>query len=198
VDFSDLSRRALDHAIAVSRWYGSRLSVLYVHHAPTPRKATCPLLTIPRGAPDANGAVPRLFHRIVAAVDFSHVSMHALEYAASLAQEADAHLTVVHVIHVPEHIALWFERGDAVSPIREMRAAAERRLSSAVADEVRLHCHVSDRVEVGDPYREILRVTDEQHAGLVVIAARTARASSSACSSDRRHSTSCVTPPARF
>ena len=34
VDFSDFSRRALDHAIAVAKWYGSRLAVLYVHHVP--------------------------------------------------------------------------------------------------------------------------------------------------------------------
>jgi nucleotide-binding universal stress UspA family protein len=262
VDFSDFSRRALDHAIAVAKWYGSRLSVLYVYHLPIPvlvpltglattqiaasgvlspgdheelrqqlkafvpaqavgnipvdvcvaegdvaveilaeaasadmvvmgthgrsgfehlvlgsvaekvlRKATCPLLTIPRAASDAAGEIPRLFHRIVAAVDFSDVSMRAMDYALSLAKEADAHLTVVHVIHVPEHIALWFEHGDAVSPVREMQAAAERRLRSAVADEVRAYCHVSERVEVGDPYREILRVADEEHAGLIVLGA---------------------------
>jgi nucleotide-binding universal stress UspA family protein len=135
------------------------------------RKATCPMLTIPRAAPDATGAVPSLFHRIVAAVDFSDPSMHALDYGLSLAEEADAHLTIVHVIHVPEHIALWFEHGHAVSPIREMQAAAERRLRSAVADDVRAHCHVSERVEVGDPYREILRVADEEHAGLIVLGA---------------------------
>jgi nucleotide-binding universal stress UspA family protein len=261
VDFSDFSRRALDHAIAVAKWYGSRLSVLYVYHVPTPmlvpltglattpveslvlsaadrealrqqakafvpaeavgdvpvdvcvaegdvaveilaeaatadmvvmgthgrsgfehlvlgsatekvlRKATCPLLTIPRAARDATGAVPRLFHRIVAAVDFSDVSMRALAYALSLAEEADAHLTVMHVIHVPEQIALWLGRGGGVSPVREMTDASERRLRSAVADKVRPYCHVSERVEIGEPYREILRVADEQRADLVVLGA---------------------------
>jgi universal stress protein E len=28
IDFSDFSRRALDYAIAVARWYASRLTVL--------------------------------------------------------------------------------------------------------------------------------------------------------------------------
>jgi nucleotide-binding universal stress UspA family protein len=135
------------------------------------RKAACPLLTIPRDASGATGAVPRLFHRIVAAVDFSDVSMRALAHAVSLAEEADAHLTVMHVIHVPEQIALWLERGDAVSPIREMTAAAERRLKSAVADTIRAYCHVADRVEVGEPYREILRLADEQRADLIVLGA---------------------------
>jgi nucleotide-binding universal stress UspA family protein len=33
VDFSDSSSRSLDHAVALARWYGSRLTVLHV--APT-------------------------------------------------------------------------------------------------------------------------------------------------------------------
>jgi nucleotide-binding universal stress UspA family protein len=39
VDFSDFSRRALDHAVAMSQWYGSRLTVMYVHHVPVPGQA---------------------------------------------------------------------------------------------------------------------------------------------------------------
>jgi nucleotide-binding universal stress UspA family protein len=34
VDFSEFSRRALDYAITVSKWYRARLSLLYVHHVP--------------------------------------------------------------------------------------------------------------------------------------------------------------------
>ena len=54
------------------------------------RGAPGPLLTIPRRAADATDAVPGLFHHIVAAVDFSEPSLHALEYGLSLAEEADA------------------------------------------------------------------------------------------------------------
>ena len=261
VDFSDFSRRALDHAIAVARWYGSRLTVLYVYQPPAPafapltslvagpvepfvltpgdreqlrqqvktftpaedlkdipvescvaegdaaleilaaaqsadmivmgthgrsgfehlvlgsvtekvlRKAMCPLLTIPRAAPDATAAVPALFHRILAAVDFSDVSMHALTYAVSLAEEADARLTVMHVLDVPPHLALWVDRGDGVSHVREWKDASERRLRGAVSDASREYCHVEERVETGQPYREILRVAREQDAGLLVIGA---------------------------
>jgi nucleotide-binding universal stress UspA family protein len=135
------------------------------------RKAICPLLTIPRAAPDATAAVPALFHRILAAVDFSDVSMHALAHAVSLAEEADAHLTVMHVLDVPPQLALWVERGDGVSHVREWKDAAERRLKSAVPDAAREYCHVEERVETGQPYREILRVADEQRAGLLVIGA---------------------------
>jgi len=36
VDFSDFSRRALDYAVAIARWYGSRLTVLHVHSVMMP------------------------------------------------------------------------------------------------------------------------------------------------------------------
>ena len=62
------------------------------------RKARCPVLTVPPRLPDAVPSGPVLFKRILCAVDFSESSMHALKYALSLAQEADACLTVVHVI----------------------------------------------------------------------------------------------------
>jgi nucleotide-binding universal stress UspA family protein len=64
------------------------------------RKARCPVLTVPRGQPDAVPAGPVVFKRIVCAVDFSDCSLAALTYALSLAQEADGQLTVVHVLTV--------------------------------------------------------------------------------------------------
>ena len=36
VDFSDFSRRALDYAVAIARWYSSRLTVLHVHSVMMP------------------------------------------------------------------------------------------------------------------------------------------------------------------
>ena len=32
VDFSDVSRRALDHAIVLARWYGSEITALHIHN----------------------------------------------------------------------------------------------------------------------------------------------------------------------
>ena len=258
VDFSDFSRRALDYAVALARWYGARLTVLHVHHAPfsaatqlaplapvepvvvtpidleqirsriaafTPaeaqalvpvepkaaegdpareilaeaasadvivmgthgrsgferlvlgsvtekvlRKATCSLLTIPLAAPPA-GAVPVLFRRIVAAIDFSSVSMSALRHAASLAAEVAAHLTVMHVIEAPERLELWIDGDEATSYVRRWTEGAERRLRGAVSDETREYAYVMQRVETGRAYREILRVADEQQADLIVIGA---------------------------
>jgi len=260
VDFSDLSRRALDHAIAVAKWYGSRLTVLYVYHVPTAgialsslpvapaaeavqlspadreqlrhqlkgfapadalkdvpveylvaegdvatevlaeaadmvvlgthgrsgfehlilgsvaekvvRKAHCPVMTIPPAASDATKAVPSLFHRIVAGVDFSDASLHALKYALSLAEEADAHLTVLRVVEVPRELAEWAAESDEGKEyVKRWKELASTRLHDVVPNDARVYCHIEERVETGQPYRELLRIAAEQSAGLIVIGA---------------------------
>lgn len=49
VDFSDSSRRALDHAIALARWFHARISVLYVHRPTLPMFCAAPLTVPPVG-----------------------------------------------------------------------------------------------------------------------------------------------------
>jgi nucleotide-binding universal stress UspA family protein len=136
------------------------------------RRAYCPVLTIPRAAHDATEAVPGLFHQIVAAIDFSRASMHALTYALSLAEEADAHLTVLQVVEVPHELALWAEgSAEGKERVEQWKAQAVARLRTAVPEAARLYCHIEERVETGKPYREILRVAGERRAGLIVIGA---------------------------
>jgi nucleotide-binding universal stress UspA family protein len=263
VDFSDFSRRALDHAVAIARWYESTITLLHAcaivpvaayapgsgvftstaltrgdrdallaamkrfadseagKHVPIEfdivegstvaailekadampadllvmgthgrsgferlvlgsvtekvlRKATCPVLTVPRGVPDAV-PVPVLFKRIVCAIDFSDCSMHALNFAASLAQEADAHLTVVHVIELPPDVPREVHEKVLAGPgsLREYIALTEedrrRRLKDAIPDSVRAYCTVNTVLVTGRPYREILRVAEEQQAELLVV-----------------------------
>jgi nucleotide-binding universal stress UspA family protein len=134
------------------------------------RRAPCSVLTIPLSAV-AVGAVPVVFRRIVAAVDFSDVSMAALRQAVCLAAETDAHLTVMHVIEVPENLALWIDRVDGIGHVRAWADAAECHMRDAIAPEIREYAHVDQRVETGKAYREILRVADEQRADLIVIGA---------------------------
>ena len=63
-------------------------------------------MVVPPRAQDAAGA--GLIHggrpRIICAVDFSGASIAALEYAMSLAEEADADLSLLHVIEVPPEL----------------------------------------------------------------------------------------------
>jgi nucleotide-binding universal stress UspA family protein len=136
------------------------------------RKTTCPLLVVPGTTPHATTAVPALFHRILAAVDFSEVSLHALGYAVSLAEEADAHLTVLHVAQIPRELSRWAEEdNEGRTYVEKWKTYARSQLAPLVSDAARVYCHVDERVEAGEPYREILRVAAEQDVGLVVIGA---------------------------
>ncbi|HLG57496.1 MAG TPA: universal stress protein [Vicinamibacterales bacterium] len=264
IDFSDFSRHALDHAVAIAKWYGSTITLFNVAPlvpaiayapgtpmlpvtVPTPddldallasmkrfaavetagsvpmqfeigegdaaaeildrsnaipsdlvvmgthgrsgferlilgsvtekvlRQATCPVLTVPRNSADAVPAPPVLFTRILCAIDFSECSMHALDYAVSLAQEAEAHLTVAHVIEVPSTIATDVDRPitDRPRSLREYVAEVEEdrraQLTQAVPDTVRTYCPVETVLATGKPYQEILRIAAEQKSELIVI-----------------------------
>ena len=264
IDFSEFSRRAFDHAVAIAKWYESTITVLHVSAspsvvvsatgpAPVPtavltrddrdrllasmkqfadaaagtqvplefelsegaaatqilgtatstnadlivmgthgrsgferlvlgsvtekvlRKAACPVLSVPRQSPDTVPGPGALFKDILCAIDFSDCSIRALNYAMSLAQEADARLTVVHVIEMPPEAPADFHQGAFGVPdsITEYIAASEEerriRLRDAVPDTVRAYCSVETIMRTGKPYREILRVASEQHADLIVI-----------------------------
>jgi nucleotide-binding universal stress UspA family protein len=44
IDFSEFSRHALDHAVGLAKWYGSTVSMLFVHRLPTPAVAAGPVV----------------------------------------------------------------------------------------------------------------------------------------------------------
>jgi nucleotide-binding universal stress UspA family protein len=101
--------------------------------------------------------------------------MHALNYAMSLAQEADAHLTVMHVIELPPDVPREVHETVLARPrsLQEYIALAEEdrraRLRDAIPDSPRAYCTVDTVLTTGKPYREILGVAKEQHADLLVI-----------------------------
>ena len=137
------------------------------------RKAHCPVLTVP---PRAGGPVPsEVFTRILCATDFSDCSIRALTYAMSLAQEADARLTVLHVIELPMELSA--ETNETVRgglrTFWEYVAGAERergeRLAALVPDSVRSACTVETVIAKGTPYREILRSAEAQRSDLIVM-----------------------------
>jgi nucleotide-binding universal stress UspA family protein len=256
IDFSEFSRHAVHHAVAMARWYGSSLTVLHVSAnlptmdvPPVPlteadrdrltadirsfvgetppgvpvtflvrdasdvrreileqarvlrpdllvigshgrsgferlllgsvterivRKAPCPVMVVPAHASDADGA--GLIHggrpRVLCAVDFSDASLAALEYAMSVAEEADADLTLLHAIEVPPELR---ER-IPVPPdfnVDQCHAAAEaaclQRLRELVPSSVRTFCHVATAVGEGAAHRQILRLAAEQTADLIVM-----------------------------
>jgi nucleotide-binding universal stress UspA family protein len=130
------------------------------------RHAPCPVLTVPPRAPDAVPVGPRLFRRILCAVDFSPCSLKALEYASSLADQGDASLTVLHV-YEPTANYVGVTKGEVDSKI--FIAAAEHYLHELVAERVPGRSRVTQTLTVGKSGPEILRVADGERIDLIVL-----------------------------
>jgi nucleotide-binding universal stress UspA family protein len=263
VDFSDYSRHALDHAVAIARWYDSTITLLHVQPIepiytfspggplmpPTMltqeqeaalrvslrefveeeagsipvrfevaegnpaftileracsmstdllvmgthgrsgferfilgsvtekvvRRAACPVLTVPPHIPDAAPVPQALFRRILCPIDFSGSSIHALNYAVSLAKEADAHLTLMNVLEIPAETLESARESSLALPqlMRSYVTAAEedarQRLAEAIPAAAREYCTVDTLVAAGRPYREILRIAGEFRSNLIVL-----------------------------
>jgi nucleotide-binding universal stress UspA family protein len=133
------------------------------------RKGSCPVLTIPsHAARDVTSLA-----RVLCPVDFSQSSMRALQCAMSVAEEAGAALTVLHVARTLSiHDA-------AVHPelgLPESQVAYERHLRHRLVDFVpaaaRAYSMLEEHVTSGKPWREILRVAEDRRAGFIVIGVR--------------------------
>lgn len=138
------------------------------------RQAPCPTLVVPRRAPDASADTPVHFRSILCPVDFSDGALRALEYAMTLAEEADARLTVLHVIELPPELREHPVSGDF--DVDDVRAAAEaerlRRLRELIPAEARIYCRAETAVREGAAYREILKEAAERNADLIVMGVR--------------------------
>ena len=96
-------------------------------------------------------------------------STRALEYALSLAKEADADLILLHVLE-----AVVEEAGDmaafALSEYRDfLKRNALERLEQAVPAAAREWCRPASLVVSGRSYRQILSVAKKQDADLIVM-----------------------------
>jgi nucleotide-binding universal stress UspA family protein len=136
------------------------------------RKARCPVLTVPRRAPDAVSAGPAPFTRILCGIDFSDCSMAALEYAASLASESGARLDVISVVQL---IPMYDMTGAAPlyypGLLNDVKADISAQLDHVLANAVS-GVPVDRFVTAGTPHREIVRVASERNADLVVLGAQ--------------------------
>ena len=135
------------------------------------RKTTCPTLVVPPRAPDVPAGSPIQFRRILCAVDFSESSLDALAHAINMAEEADAQLTVLHVVEFP---AMLNEEPTLpavdLSRLREAAASdGRRKLEELIPEEARTYCTVDTAVVEGRAYREILRQATERRSDLIVM-----------------------------
>jgi nucleotide-binding universal stress UspA family protein len=139
------------------------------------RKASCPVLTVPRRAPDVVPAPGAWFKTILCAVDFSESSSEALTYAISLADQSGGRLTVVHVIEIPPELPVEEHETIFSSPrsLREYVTMAEAdrssRLKELVAAAGGREKSISTVLVTGKAYQQVLRIAAEQSADLIVI-----------------------------
>ncbi len=118
------------------------------------QRARCPVLAV--GSAPTPPAVGPLFRRILCAADLTQDSDGTIDLALSLAEENEAEVTLLHVVE---------RKTDPDLP------AAQEQLRRAVPALSRDFCEVKERVTVGTPWREILRVAEECRAELVVLGA---------------------------
>ncbi|MGH9773912.1 MAG: universal stress protein [Candidatus Acidiferrales bacterium] len=127
------------------------------------RQASCAVLTV---GPFTSGEPPRdgEFTQILYATDFSPESVAAAPYAISLAQEFQAHLTLLHVVGDSKP-------GDLVHPT-ELVESSTRLLRKLVPPEADLWCEPRFVVERGAAAQKILEAARHKEADLIILGVR--------------------------
>jgi len=130
-----------------------------------------PVLVIPSHLAASRRARPVGFHRVVCAIDFSAASLAGLEYALSIAEEADARLTLLNVIERPpelEHSPLEPDF-DVERYHAEAEALQLTKLQALVPEHAGDYCTVKMAVLEGSASRQLLQMAAAQDADLIVI-----------------------------
>jgi universal stress protein A len=108
--------------------------------------------------------------KILVPTDFSAASGKALEYAAALAAQFDAAVTLLHIAEVGsmgyEHGASDFPRMEA-----QLRIAAEKQIAECLPGSIAVEFAVGRGWPFGGKraYHEIVETARKQHADLIVI-----------------------------
>ena len=127
------------------------------------RTAECPVLTVGPHVVTPPKELVEL-HNILYATNFSEVSSTAAPYAISLAQEHQAQLALLHVLHHLQDSNLKAPENSAASLLH--------RLHALVPAEAELWCHPKCYVEYGPPTDRILEFAKTHQSGLIVLGVR--------------------------
>lgn len=130
-----------------------------------------PVLVVPSHLAASRRARPVGFKRVVCAIDFSAASLAGLEYALSIAEEADARLTLLNVIERPpelEHSPLEPDF-DVDRYHAEAEAQQLTKLQALVPEHAGEYCTVKMAVLEGSASRQLLQMAAAQDADLIVI-----------------------------
>ncbi len=132
------------------------------------RSTSVPVLTIP---PPVREPGPPIYKTILCPLDFSDGSQRSLEYALSLAKEADARLILLHAIEdlLGDAGTRTLGHVSVSEYYHQLEQDAAARLTAMVPDEARVWARPEERVVRGRAYREILKVVADERVDLVVM-----------------------------
>ena len=132
------------------------------------RSTRVPVLTIPPPVREPRAA---LYTTILCPLDFSVASHAALEYALSLAQEANARLILLHAIEdvLSESGKEALGHLSVSEYYRYREEDAVTRLSRVVPDDARVWSRPEERVVKGRAHDEILKAVADEQVDLVVM-----------------------------
>jgi len=141
------------------------------------RRATCPVLTVP---PRAQTTVAQPFKSVICGVDFSDCSTKAVKFAASVATQSGAALTLVHVLEWPWHEppmptmeGVPPEQARALVEYRRyLETSAASRLEGLGRAALPEGPTPAVQVRFGKSYAELLDAAGELHADLIVVGVR--------------------------
>jgi nucleotide-binding universal stress UspA family protein len=108
------------------------------------------------------------FEKILYPTDFSEASYEALKAANELAAHFSAELFIVHVVS-PDVQTSPDLAGSGLA-LQEIEALAEKSLQEVVKQRVSKELHVRQIVALGEAADEIIRISEERKADLIVIA----------------------------
>ena len=136
------------------------------------RKAPCPVLLVP---PHVTAKTPPdvSFRHIMCPMDFSPSALQALGLALDLARQSDGVVTVLHALEwLAEDEPREYTHFNVPEYRRYLIDDARQRLQALVSEESRTWTAIEDRVVLGRPYREILRVAADSGTDLIVMGAQ--------------------------
>jgi nucleotide-binding universal stress UspA family protein len=150
----------------LKRWFAGSVAERVLRTAP------CPVMVVPRHDVVPTSTVA--FTHIVAAIDFSESSLAGLRWALSLAEEADAHLWLLHTIEVPPELQVSAVVTD--EEIDQLNAAAHAdalsRLRALIPEDAATFCSVETATTTGEAAHAILKFSAEHHGDLIVMGAQ--------------------------
>jgi nucleotide-binding universal stress UspA family protein len=134
------------------------------------RSVQCPTIAVPQrnGKPAGDEA---LFRNVVCAVDFSEVSLRALEKALALVQRSGGKITLLHVLEGFPYESVY-SGSRAFGVMRDYDARVRRvnrQLRALIPPDALNWCEVDAETVSGIPHDAILAVATERRANLIVM-----------------------------